>query len=550
MPTIPADLNCLICGRADGSPDDLGRLLAPVSAATVSTSARKIAPRIAQGADLIAAASSTDVAILIVGLVDGITPTIERHALALHLAGVRNLLVLIDADPALAPADDEFDSRQLEAEDLLRHFEFATLAVIPVSIAAGDNILLRSELAPSYRGKSVADYLTSLPAAGHANAPMRFTVAAATGPGGGNGNLIAGAVNVGDRVAVLPAGRAATVTAYTPGEPANIQLDDQVTLAPGDVIASAGSRPEIADQIAAHLIWSGTAPLLPGRSYRLNCGTQSATATVSLLKHKINPSTLEETAARQLKNGDAGLVNISLSMPLAFDPHRAGRELGRFTLEDKTTGFVVGAGLIRFGLRRAENVHWQALTIDKSARATAKSQRPCCLWFTGLSGSGKSTVANLLERKLHASQQHTYILDGDNVRHGLNRDLGFADADRVENVRRVAEVAKLMVDAGLIVIVSFISPFRAERRMARELFQTGEFLEVYVDTPIEVCEARDPKGLYKKARQGLIRNFTGIDSAYEVPEAPELRLDSVHAEADVLVEYLITDMQRRGLLVE
>jgi len=383
--------------------------------------------------------------------------------------------------------------------------------------------------------------------------PMRF---AATAPG--HGRMINGVLSTGDPVAVLPAGRVSRVKAISKagasiailatGEEASVELEDGAPLQRGDVLAPPSQRPEIADQFAAQITWTGSEPLFPGRPYALTCGAQSATATVSTLKYKINAANGEHVAARTLAASESGMGNLSLSHPIVFDPFETGGETGRFVLTDTASGTVVGSGMIRFGLRRAENVHWQALSIDKAARAKAKLQQPCCLWFTGLSGSGKSTIANLLERKLHSTGRHTYILDGDNVRHGLNRDLGFADADRVENIRRVAEVAKLMVDAGLIVIVSFISPFKAERRLARDLFQNGEFLEVYIETPIEVCEARDPKGLYAKARQGLIRNFTGIDSVYEKPDAPELRLDTSTADPADLAELLLEELSGRGVV--
>jgi bifunctional enzyme CysN/CysC len=374
----------------------------------------------------------------------------------------------------------------------------------------------------------------------------------------GHGRIVSGALAVDDAVAVLPAGRVSrvkaltqnnkTVTKAAAGDTVGIVLEDGPAVQPGDVLAPPGQRPEIADQVAALITWASSEPMFPGRPYILHCGAQTASATVTTLKYKVNADTGEHIAARFLEKGDTGFCNVSIAQQIVFDPYESGGETGAFSLADMATGKTAGTGQIKFGLRRAENVHWQALSIDKTARATAKLQSPCCLWFTGLSGSGKSTIANLLERKLHSTGRHTYILDGDNVRHGLNRDLGFADADRVENIRRVAEVAKLMVDAGLIVIVSFISPFKAERRMARELFQNDEFLEVYLETPIEVCEARDPKGLYAKARKGLIHNFTGIDSVYEQPETPELRLDTSTAQAADLAERLLAELAARGLV--
>ena len=389
-------------------------------------------------------------------------------------------------------------------------------------------------------------------------APLRLVASKS-----GEGRLISGELATGDTVAILPAGRISRIAALSragtavagaaTGDTVTVELADDPQLKAGDVLASPGQRPEIADQVAAIVQWSSPEPMFPGRPYVITCGAQTASATVSMLKYKINTSTQEHVAARMLANGETGFCNLSFSHQIVFDAATSDSngppsELGQFTLQDSISGRTVGAGAIKFGLRRAENVHWQALSIDKQARAAAKAQAPCCLWFTGLSGSGKSTIANLLERKLHSTGRHTYILDGDNVRHGLNRDLGFADADRVENIRRVAEVAKLMVDAGLIVIVSFISPFKAERRMARDLFKSGEFLEVFVETPIEVCEARDPKGLYAKARQGLIRNFTGIDSVYEQPDTPELRLDTTTADPADLAERLLAELGKRGLV--
>jgi len=388
-----------------------------------------------------------------------------------------------------------------------------------------------------------------------AASPLRMQIAEVRPPmaGGVAGRVICGGVQWGSHVVSLPSATRASVTRIEAdnGREMTVLLD--ATVPDSDtVLVAADARPELADQVAAHIAWAGAMPALPGRSYTLCIGNQVTSAQISALKHRLDPSNLHPIAARRLSAGDVGLCNLSFATPMAFDQSANARDaaapLSRFVLHDASSGEAVGFGRIAFTLRRAANIHWQALAVDKMARAALKGQRPCCLWFTGLSGSGKSTVANLLEKRLSALGRHTYILDGDNVRHGLNRDLGFTDADRVENIRRVAEVAKLFVDAGLIVLVSFISPFRAEREMARSLFSTGEFFELYVDTPLAVCEERDPKGLYKKARAGQLRNFTGIDSAYEAPERPEIRLDSAGNIPESLVDQVLGELARRGLV--
>jgi bifunctional enzyme CysN/CysC len=365
------------------------------------------------------------------------------------------------------------------------------------------------------------------------------------------GRLVSGAVYDGDQVVLMPSAQPAIVSATKmlgANGSTRLTLDRRLEAAPGQLLAAASVRPELADQVAADVVWVGEAPLLPGRTYALRLGPQRVEAQVSTLKHVLDPSDLDPIAARRMQAGDVGAVNLSFSSPLLFDPSDACWPMGRFTLEDIETGRRAGVGNIRFTLRRATNIHWQALAVDKAARARLKGQKPCCLWFTGLSGSGKSTVASLLEKRLNALGRHTYTLDGDNVRHGLNRNLGFTDADRVENIRRVAEVAKLFVDAGLIVMVSFISPFVAERRMARALLAEDEFVEIFVDTPIGICEERDVKGLYKKARAGQLKNFTGIDSPYEPPERPEIRLAGGSAPAEMLVDEIMADLARRGVL--
>ena len=360
---------------------------------------------------------------------------------------------------------------------------------------------------------------------------------------------LAGRPEPGAQVVAMPGAEAARIVAVASGpapDEAVVTLDRRIGAT--TMLASAGARPELADQIAAEIVWAAPAPLLPGRPYAIRLAGQHVGAQVSALKHRLDATDLDPIAARRLSAGEVGLANLSLAAPLAFDGHDRSPATGRFVIEDAESGTPLGYGNVLFALRRASNIHWQALAVDKPARAALKGQAPCCLWFTGLSGSGKSTVASLLEKRLAALGRHTYTLDGDNVRHGLNRDLGFTDADRVENIRRVGEVAKLMVDAGLIVLVSFISPFRAERRMARGLMAQREFLEIFVDTPMEVCERRDPKGLYRKARAGTLKNFTGIDSPYEAPERPEVRLAAGDHGPEELVEQLLAELARRGIV--
>jgi bifunctional enzyme CysN/CysC len=373
------------------------------------------------------------------------------------------------------------------------------------------------------------------------------------------GTIAAGSAKPGDALIVARTGQTAKVArivtrdgdcgAASAGDAVTLTLDREIDVGRGDVLAPPDARPEVSDQIAAHVIWMAEEPLLPGRPYLLKTGARTVGATVSELKHHVDiDDTFKPLAGKTLALNDIGFCNLSLSEPVAFDPYETNHSTGSFILIDRFSNATVAAGMIRFGLRRATNIHWQATDVDKQVRASAMSQRPVILWFTGLSGAGKSTVANLVEKKLHLLGRHTYLLDGDNVRHGLNRDLGFTDADRVENIRRVAETAKLFVDAGLIVLVSFISPFRSERDMARDLVEPGEFLEVFVDAPLEVAEARDPKGLYKKARAGEIRHFTGIDSPYEAPLAADIRLDTTSASADDLADAVVARLRSGGYL--
>ena len=331
------------------------------------------------------------------------------------------------------------------------------------------------------------------------------------------------------------------------GQAITLTLADEIDVSRGDVVCAVDAPTSVADQFRATIVWMNDAPMLPGRSYLLKIGARTASATVGHIRHKVDVNTLEELAARQLELNEIGVCNLSTDRPIAFDCYAENRDTGGFILIDRLTDNTVGAGLLHFALRRAQNIHVQAVDVDKLARAGKKGQKPCILWFTGLSGAGKSTIANLVEKHLHALGRHTYLLDGDNVRHGLNKDLGFTDAERVENIRRVAEVAKLMVDAGLIVLVSFISPFRSERRIARGLVEAGEFVEIFVDAPLAVAEARDPKGLYRKARRGELPHFTGIDSPYEAPEAAELRLDTTRLSVEQAAEAIIDHLRQAGV---
>jgi bifunctional enzyme CysN/CysC len=408
-----------------------------------------------------------------------------------------------------------------------------------------------------YKGPSLLEHLETVEVDDRAaGQPFRMAVQWVNRPTpdfrGYAGILSSGSVSAGARVRVLPSGRETTVSRIVTadgdlesaeaGRSVTLTLKDEIDISRGDVIAAAGAPAEVADQFETTILWMADEPMLPGRPYLMKIGAQTVRATVTTPKYRVNVNSFEHVAATRLDLNEIGVCNVALERNIAFDPYAANRDTGGFILVDRDTNATVGMGIIHFALRRSQNIHWQAVEVHREARAALKGQKPVVLWFTGLSGSGKSTIANILEKKLAAAGRHTYLLDGDNVRHGLNKDLGFTDADRVENIRRVAEVAKLMADAGLIALVSFISPFRAERRMARELMGEGEFVEIFVDAPLAIAESRDVKGLYAKARKGLIKNFTGIDSPYEPPESPEIHLDAgqgtAEAAADRILEYL------------
>jgi bifunctional enzyme CysN/CysC len=495
-------------------------------------------------------ASTAELAVILADARKGIVTQTRRHSYIVSLLGIRHVVLAVNKMDLVDYGERVFEAIRREFVKFAANLGIPHVECIPVSALEGENVLRRSERMPWYDGPSLMELLETVEVARNQNAlPMRFPVQYANRPDasfrGFSGSLASGVVRPGDRIAVFPSGAKSRVKRIVTadgdleeavaGDAITLELEDDIDVSRGDLIAPVGAEPEHSDQFAAHIIWMDAEPMLPERPYLLRIGTRHVTAQVTDLRYKIDVTTLEHLASKTLRMNEIGYCNLAIDRIVGFDPYRENRQTGSFILIDKFTNATVGAGLVEFGLRRASNIGWHHMEVTKTTRAKSKGQRPCLLWFTGLSGAGKSTIADRLEQRLHASGHHTYLLDGDNVRHGLNKDLGFTNEDRVENIRRIAEVAKLMLDAGLIVLVSFISPFRSERRMARELVEDGEFIEIFVDTPLEVCEKRDPKGLYKKARAGRIKNFTGIDSDYERPESPEITLRTEAADIERLV---------------
>ena len=502
-------------------------------------------------------ASNSELAVILVDARKGVLTQTRRHAYIASLLGIRHVVLAINKIDLVDFSEEIFAAIKQEFAEFAAKLGFSSLVSIPISARFGDNVIGKSASTPWYRGPSLLEHLETVDVETQLGTlPFRMPVQWVNRPNldfrGFSGTVVSGRVKPGDAVVVAKSGRASKVSRIvtldgdleeaSPGEAVTLTLADEVDISRGDLLSAPAARPEVSDQFAAHILWMAEDEMLPGRPYLLKIGTATVPASITELKHKVDVNTLDHLAGKTLHLNEVGYGNISTSQPIAFDAYRDNRDTGSFILIDRFTNATIAAGMIDFGLRRATNVHWQALDVNKSLRAQAKGQKAAALWFTGLSGSGKSTIANLVERTLFAQGRHTYLLDGDNVRHGLNRDLGFTDVDRVENIRRVAEAAKLFVDAGLIVLVSFISPFRSERRMARELMQAGEFIEIFVDTPIEECMRRDVKGLYAKAKRGEIKNFTGIDSPYEAPEAAELTLKTVGKDparsAEEIVAYL------------
>ena len=508
-------------------------------------------------------ASNADLAIILVDARKGLLTQTFRHAYIVSLIGIRHIVLAINKIDLVDYDQAVFTRITREFQAFAKNLGFVTQVAVPISARHGDNVSDPSAHTPWYQGATLMQHLESIDVAEPvAEKWFRMPVQWVNRPNldfrGYSGTIASGIVHPGDEIAVASSGRVTKVERiYThdgdlqqaqAGDAVTLILADEVDIARGDVLADPRQRPQVADQFAAHLIWMAEDKLLPGRSYLMKIGTRLVPASVTELKHRIDVNTLASHAAKTLSLNEIGFANLATATPVAFDPYNENRDTGAFILIDRATNATAAAGLVAFGLRRATNIHRQDLAVTKAARAGLKQQRPAILWFTGLSGAGKSTIANLVEAKLNAQGVHTLMLDGDNVRHGLNKDLGFTDADRVENIRRVGEVAKLMTEAGLIVLCSFISPFRADRMMVRDLVEPGEFVEVYVNASIAACIARDPKGLYKKALAGQIRNFTGVDQPYEPPANAEIVLDAEHQSPEILADRVIGDLARRGLI--
>ncbi|MBD3759909.1 sulfate adenylyltransferase subunit CysN [Rhizorhabdus sp.] len=505
--------------------------------------------------NMVTGASTADLAVILIDARKGVLTQTRRHSYLAHLIGVKNIVLAINKMDLVDYDQAVFDRILLAYRAFASEIGITSFTAIPISGIAGDNITTKSDRTPWYGGPTLIDHLETveIDATSDRGRPFRLPVQWVNRPNldfrGFSGLIATGEVRPGDAIRVLPSGKTSTVTRVVTldgdldravaGQSVTLCFADEIDCSRGDVIAIAEAPPQVADQFEATLVWMAETEMLPGRPYWLKLGTQTVTATIQSPKYQVDVNSMDHLAAKTLSLNAIGVANLTTDRPIVFEPYAESRTLGGFILIDKLTNATVAAGMLHFSLRRAQNVHWQATDITREKRADLKNQKPAVLWFTGLSGAGKSTIANIVEKKLARMNRHTFLLDGDNVRHGLNKDLGFTDADRVENVRRVGEVARLMTDAGLIVITAFISPFRAEREMVRAMMEPGEFLEVHIDTSIEEAERRDVKGLYKKARSGQLKNFTGIDSPYEAPEAPEIRIDTTITSPEEAAELII-----------
>ncbi|MGI8943886.1 MAG: sulfate adenylyltransferase subunit CysN [Qipengyuania sp.] len=508
--------------------------------------------------NMVTGASTADCAVILVDARKGVLDQTRRHSFLCHLLGIRRFVLAVNKMDLIDFDQPAFEHIVADYRAFANGIGIEDFAAIPISGLKGDNIASRSDVIDWYEGPALLDYLETVPVRTELsrNQPFRMPVQWVNRPNldfrGFAGLIASGTVSPGNRIRVLPSGTQSSIASIVTfdgevdkaivGQSVTLTLADEVDCSRGDVIADADDPPQTADQFEATIVWLDEDAMVPGRAYALKLAAGTVSATVQRPKYEINVNTMEHLATKALELNAIGVAELTTDKPIVFEPYAENRQLGGFILIDKLTNRTVGAGMLHFSLRRAQNVHWQAIDITREEHARLKNQKPLVLWFTGLSGSGKSTIANEVEKRLNLMNRHTFLLDGDNIRHGLNKDLGFTEPDRIENIRRIGEVARLMADAGLIVLTAFISPFRAERRMIRDMLPEGEFVEIYVDTPLEVAERRDAKGLYKKARSGELKNFTGIDSPYEAPENPDVRVNTVEMTAEEAADHIIAQI--------
>lgn len=513
--------------------------------------------------NMITGASTADVAVILIDARKGVLTQTRRHSYLVSLIGIRRVVLAINKLDIVGYSQEVFEQIDADYRAFASRLGIEHIHSIPLSALRGDNITEPSPNTPWYQGPSLMQFLETVELEqAREDAPLRMPVQWVNRPNldfrGFSGRILGGSVRPGDAIRVLPSGktsrveRIVTLNGDLPqaitGQSVTLTLSDEIDISRGDVIAAADAPPAVADQFEATVVWMSEEAMLPGRPYLIKLGASSIGGALGQPKYQIDVNSLDNLPAKTLGLNEIGVCTLSLDRAAPFDPYAENRDMGSFIVIDRYTHQTVGAGMLHFALRRSQNIHWQAVEVDKAARTRLNGHKPCVIWLTGLSGAGKSTIANLLERRLHALGVHTYLLDGDNVRHGLNKDLGFTAADRVENIRRIGEVAKLMVDAGLMVVTAFISPFRSERQLARDLVAEGEFIEVFVDTPLAEVEKRDPKGLYKKARRGELKNFTGIDSPYEAPEQPEIRIETLRHSAEEAADLIVQQLRERGFL--